>query len=220
METCSIATLVHGEYLVEPAAGPAAEGSSSPLLVGFHGYGETAHEHLAELRKIPGNEAWTLCAVQALHPFYRRSEGQVVRSWMTKEHRELTIEDNIRYVIGVVAQVRSRFGADRRLVFSGFSQGVAMAWRAAVRCGLPCDGVMVLAGDVPTEIPAWSGGKVPPVLLGRGLKDSWYGEGKMHQDLELLQGLGASITTCVFDDGHVFHAEYHAAAGRFLAARI
>lgn len=215
METCSIAALVHGEYLVE-----AADASKSPLLMGFHGYGETAHEHLAELRKIPGSEAWTLCTVQALHPFYRRSSGEVVRSWMTKENRQLTIEDNIRYVIGVLAAVRERYGADRRLVFSGFSQGVAMAWRAAVRCGLPCDGLMVLAGDVPSEIPAWSGGGVPPVLLGRGLRDEWYGEAKMQRDLEVLGSLGAAVETCVFDDGHVWHAEYHAAAGRFLAARI
>ena len=45
-----IATQVHGRYLVEA---PAQPGQGCPLLVGFHGYGETAAKHLVELRKIP-----------------------------------------------------------------------------------------------------------------------------------------------------------------------
>ncbi len=211
-KTHTLATLVRGEYLVE-----AAPSSTSPLLVGFHGYGETAHEQLAELKTLPGHEKWTLCAIQGLHPFYKRSTGEVVRSWMTKENREAAIEDNIRYVAAVVAEVRRIYGATERLVFSGFSQGVAMTWRAAVRCGFPCHGVLALAGDVPSEIPVWSGGRLPPVLLGRGLKDEWYSEAKMGRDLELLGSLGAKVSTCLFNDGHVWHDDYRQAAGRFLA---
>lgn len=217
MESHTHAALVHGEYLIEPATRD-AEGAL-PLLVGFHGYGETARHHVEELKKIPGIEGWTLCGVQALHPFYKRSSGEVVRSWMTKEHRHLAMEDNIRYVISVVAEVRRRFGADRRLVFSGFSQGAAMAWRAAIRCGLPCDGLIVLAGDVPSEVVDWSGGSVPPVLLGRGTQDAWYSTAKMEADLTTLKTLKADVTTCVFEAGHVWHDDFYQAAGRFLAAR-
>ena len=211
-KTHTIATLAHGEYLVEPA-----EATTSPLLVGFHGYGETAQEHLAELKTLPGIERWTLCAVQGLNPFYKRSTGDVVRSWMTKENRELAIEDNIRYVASVVAEVRRAYGATERLVFSGFSQGVAMTWRAAVRCGFPCHGVLALAGDVPAEISDWSGGSLPPTLLGRGLKDQWYSEAKMGGDLEVLKSLNTEVSTCEFDDGHVWHDDFRQAAGRFLA---
>ena len=70
MQTRFLATQVHGRYLVEPAARPA----EAPLLVGFHGYGESAEQHLDALRRLPGSGDLTLVAVQSLHLFYNRVE--------------------------------------------------------------------------------------------------------------------------------------------------
>lgn len=213
-----VAARVHGRYLVELAATEAADG----LLVGFHGYGEDAAAHLAQLRRIPGVERWHRAGVQALHPFYTRA-GEVVASWMTKQDRELAIEDNVRYVASVVEALTRELGEPARLVFAGFSQGVAMTWRAAAGNGRPCHGVIALAGDVPPEVrePAAGGtaGPLPaglPVLLGRGTEDSWYTEGKMEADLEVLAAHRADVETCVFEDGHVWAEEFLSAAGRFL----
>ena len=126
MEAKQIATLVHGTYLVElpePLAG-------APLLVGFHGYGENAAIHLAELARIPGASRFLLCSVQGLHPFYNKA-GEVVASWMTRHDRERAIEDNVRYVAAVVTRLQRDYPVGERLVFAGFSQGSAMAYRAA-----------------------------------------------------------------------------------------
>lgn len=207
-----IAARVHGRYLVELAAAEAPEG----LVVGFHGYGEDAAAHLEELRRIPGGARWHRAAVQALHPFYTRS-GEVVASWMTKQDRELTIEDNVRYVGDVVGALERELGEPARLVFAGFSQGVAMAWRAASGGGHPCHGVIALAGDVPPEVA--EAGPLPralPVLLGRGTEDTWYTEQKMDADLEVLARRGVEVETCVFENGHAWAPEFVAAAGRFL----
>ena len=57
-----------------------------PLLVGFHGYAETAGDHMDALRAIPGTGEWLLVSIQALHPFYARKE-RVVASWMTRSLR-------------------------------------------------------------------------------------------------------------------------------------
>src|SRR3954453_16612708 len=116
----TIPTTVHGRYVVR-------DGPGDRLLVGFHGYGETAEAHLAELRQIPGIDRWTAVAVQALHPFYMGRTGMIVASWMTSLDRELAIADNRAYVRSVVEQ----FPLPRQLVFLGFSQGAAMAYRAA-----------------------------------------------------------------------------------------
>ena len=77
-EAHTVTAQVHGRYLLErpPGAGPFA------LLVGFHGYGERAEQHLEKLRQLPGRERWALVAVQSLHLFYTRG-GEVVGSWMT-----------------------------------------------------------------------------------------------------------------------------------------
>src|SRR4029077_9861550 len=116
----TIPATTHGRYLVR-------QGPPERLLVGFHGYGENAEVHMGQLRQIPGIERWTAVAVQALHPFYLNRSGEIVASWMTSLDRELAIEDNRAYVRSVVAAFRP----PRHLVFLGFSQGVAMAYRAA-----------------------------------------------------------------------------------------
>ena len=205
------AAITHGRYLLAGAEEP-----GSPLLVGFHGYGENSERHLEKLVQIPGIEAWRLCSVEALHPFYTRN-GRIVASWMTSQGREQAIDDNIAYASSVVATLKRRFGEPQRLVYAGFSQGVAMAWRATVRSGHLCDGLLALAGDVPPEVAAARSSHLPPVLLGRGKADTWYTEEKMTADLEVLEGLGVEVESCVFDGGHDWTDEYFQAASAFLS---
>ena len=210
-EERQIATLVHGRYLVEAPAGAEA----CPLLVGFHGYGETAERHLDELRKIPGASRWVLCAVQGLHPFYNRA-GEVIASWMTRLDREQAILDNVQYVARVVSQVQRDFPVSGHLAYLGFSQGAAMAYRAAASCGHSCQGVVVLGGDVPPEIGQRDLSHYPPVLLGRGGSEEWYDAAKMEHDVELLRGKGVDVRPLVFPGGHEWTNEFRAAAGQFL----
>ncbi|HEX2062343.1 MAG TPA: phospholipase, partial [Thermoanaerobaculia bacterium] len=188
MRTHTIETTVHGRFLHESRG-------SEGLLVGFHGYAEDAEANIAELRKIAGIESWSLLAVQALHPFYTRS-GSVVASWMTSQDRELAIADNIRYVHKVVGTV----GRPAKLVYLGFSQGAAMAARAAAYAG-PADGLILLGGDLPPEIQADDGVKLPPVLLARGTRDEWYTDEKFRNDLSYLESK-TRVTRCVFAGGH------------------
>jgi len=206
-----IATLVHGRFLVEAPADPAG----CPLLVGFHGFGETADKSLEELRKIPGAAQWVLCAVQGLHPFYNRT-GDVIASWMTRQDRELAIADNIRYAASVVAEMQRTLPVSGRLAFLGFSQGAAMAYRAAAGSGHACHGVVVLGGDVPPELETRDLGLFPPVLLGRGSSEEWYDAAKMEHDVELLRRKNIDVRPLVFTGGHEWTNEFRAAAGTFL----
>jgi predicted esterase len=206
-----IAALVHGRYLLEAPADPAG----CSLLVGFHGYGENAERHLEELRRLPGASRWVLCAVQALHPFYNRT-GDVIASWMTRLQRERAILDNVRYVASVVAEVQRELPVSGRLAFLGFSQGAAMAYRAAAAAGQPCQGLVVLGGDVPPELAERDLAHFPPVLLGRGTSEEWYDAAKMEHDVELLRRKGVDVRPCIFEGGHEWTNEFRAQAGRFL----
>lgn len=206
-----IAALVHGRFLLETPPDP----QDRPLLVGFHGYGETAERHLDELRRIPGASEWALCAVQALHPFYNRT-GEVIANWMTRQDRELAIHDNVRYAASVVAEVRRTLPVPDRLVYAGFSQGAAMAYRAAAAGGHPCHGVIVLGGDVPPELEARDLAGFPPVLLAGGTREEWYTPDKMRRDVELLRRKGVDVRPLVYEGGHEWTDEFRAAAGEFL----
>lgn len=211
-EARNIEVAVHGRYLVDlPAAG---EGSGG-LLVGFHGYGENADRHLEELRRIPGLAGWALCAVQALHPFYNRT-GEVIASWMTRLDREHAIEDNVRYVAAVVAEVRATLETSGPLAFLGFSQGAAMAYRAAADAGQACQAVVVLGGDLPPELAEKDLSGLPAVLLGRGESEEWYDAAKMEHDVSLLTSKGVDVRPLICRGGHEWTDEFRAAVGAFL----
>lgn len=201
-----------GRYLVEPARVPGTEGN---LLVGFHGYGQGAEHLLQDLRLIPGAEAWTLVSVQALHRFYSRHTQEVVGSWMTSLDREQAIKDNLAYVGRVVASLQAERGPGR-LVFAGFSQGAAMAWRAAARCG-PCHGLLVLGGDLPRDVVDLPALDLPPTLIGRGETDTFYPAPQLERDLAALRSRGLQAEVVRFDGGHEWAPDFLAAAGRFLA---
>lgn len=207
----TIETTVHGRFLHDDRGG-------DRLLAGFHGYAEIAESHMAELQKIGGIGEWSLLAIQALHPFYTRS-GTVVANWMTSQDRELAIADNLKYVRKVLDTIAlGRPGAagatPQKLVFLGFSQGAAMAARAAAYAG-PADGLILLGGDVPPEIREDATVRLPPVLLARGSRDDWYTEEKFNKDLSFLE-TKTRVTTCVFDGGHEWTDAFRDAAGSFL----
>ena len=96
-----IAAKVHGYYLIQKAKGS----QKNPLLVGFHGYGETAEDQMHLLQQIPGIENWTVCSIQALHSFYI-SKGKVGYSWMTSQDRELRVKENVYYVNAVISEIK------------------------------------------------------------------------------------------------------------------
>lgn len=198
----------HGRYLIAAHAGATA------TLVGFHGYQENAGINLDALRRVAGGRALTLVSIQALNRFYTRT-NTVVAGWMTTEDRELAIADNIEYAGAVLAEVAADSGLPRPVIYVGFSQGVAMAYRAAVFVPRPCDGVIALAGDVPPDVAPVAAG-LPPVLLGRGTEDAWYTADKMTTDLSTLRGAGVTVTEHVFTGGHLWEESFIARAGAFL----
>ena len=216
----TIATATHGRYLVAPGTPPA------PLLVGFHGYAELAEAALERLRAIPGAERWTLVSIQGLNRFYNRRTNDVIAGWMTRQDRELAIADNLAYVSSVVDAVSREWppkgveGSTPPVIFSGFSQGVAMAFRAAAAATRPVGGVVAAGGDVPPEIPRDRLAAVNAVVLCRGVRDEFYTAEKFAADRQRLTEAGVAVTPIEFDGGHEWSKEVIAAASRFLAGLI
>lgn len=193
-----------GRYLEEGPESPRA------VVFSFHGYGQNAEENLADIRRIRGSETLRFVAVQALHWFYRSRSDEVVASWMTRLDRDQAIGNNVAYVRNVVDRVRH--GRPRvPFFFAGFSQGTAMAWRAAA--SIPGSaGVIILGGDLPPDVTDVA--LLPPILLGRGMRDDWYTEEKLQRDLGRLQA--ARVETCEFDGGHEWGEAFLERASRFL----
>lgn len=182
--------------------------------MGFHGYQENAAITFAVLRQIAASRPLGLVSIQGLHRFYNRA-NDVVAGWMTKEDRELAIADNLGYVGTVLSAVADEFGITRPFIYVGFSQGVAMAYRAAVAVQRPCDGVIALAGDVPPDVAPLAG-SLPRVLLGRGTDDKWYTAEKASADLAVLRSAGAGVVEHVFEGGHAWAPDFISRAAAFV----
>jgi len=205
-----VPTLTHGRVLVREARAAAQKG----LLVGFHGYMETAQIQMERLEAIPGSPAWTLVSIQGLHRFYRGRSEQVVASWMTREDREEAIADNLAYVSAALEEVPH--DNSTRVVYTGFSQGVAMAFRAGLLGVVRTLAIAAVGGDVPPELLTNGTVQFPPVLLMRGERDEWLTQARFDRDVAAMAARGVALTTKVYDGGHEWNAEVSQAIGDFL----
>jgi predicted esterase len=202
---------VHGRYLVRPPAIEPGRG----WLVGFHGQGQTADVLFDSLRFVPGAEEWRIVSVQALHPYYTRS-NQIVAGWMTRLDREHAIADNVAYVDAVLADLERSHGPPPPLVFVGFSQGAAMAYRAGVLGRHRAAAIVSVGGDLPPDLATATDRPWPVVLACTGGSDPHYTPARLEADLAILRRLGVDARPLVFDGGHEWTDAVAAEVGRLL----
>jgi len=207
---------IHGRLFFRPQSG----GRRLPLLVGFHGYAENAVDQLKRLLAIDCSRGCPMVSIQALHPFYTRTNGEVVASWMTRQDRELALAENLEYVGRVLDRLREETRDCPSRVFCGFSQGAAMAFRTAVRHCEPASHVVVLGGEIPPELGVSDLRKLNGVLLGRGGKDRHYPAEKLDSDLARLREAGLSPESSELDAGHLWTADFSRRASEFLDGLI
>jgi len=206
----NVPTLTHGRVLVREARAAAQRG----LLVGFHGYMETGQIQMERLEAIPGSSAWTLVSIQGLHRFYRGRTEQVFASWLTREDREDAIADNLAYVSAAMEHVPHDDWAP--VVYSGFSQGVAMAFRAGLLGVARTVGIAAVGGDVPPELLTDRDVQFPAILYTRGARDEWLSEPRFDRDVAAMNARGVAVTTKVYDGAHEWNDEVSRAIGDFL----
>jgi predicted esterase len=186
------------------------------MLVGFHGYGEDAETQLERLRAIAGSGTWIVVSIQALHRFYERRTNRVVASWMTRQDRDMAIADNIAYVQNCMDAIASEWPTLPSVVFAGFSQGVAMAFRAAANMAGSGAGVIAVGGDIPPELAPGTLNRVPGVLIIRGTSDEWYGKEQFAADQKRLKESSVNVRALEFNGGHEWSGDVTAAAAEFL----
>ena len=145
--------------------------------------------------------------MQGLNRFYQRRTNEVIAGWMTRQDRELAIADNLSYVAAVVDAVRREWPTTSTLVCSGFSQGVAMTFRAAAATSRTVAGVIAVGGDVPPELDSAALGRVRTALVCHGARDEWYTAENFAKDVRRLREAGVKVRPLDFDGGHEWSAD-------------
>ena len=167
----------------------------------FHGYGQLARFFL---RKFSGvmNEQRLIIAPEATNYFYREGfSGRVGSTWMTKEKRDLAMQNYVAYINELADVVANRvITKSARLCLLGFSQGVATVTRWAVQTHLPVSKMILWAGSIPPEMNL---ALLPePIYLVVGNQDELVSPDRINKEAERLKAAGKPFTLHPYEGGH------------------
>lgn len=101
--------------------------NASKIVFVLHGYGQLSEFFIRKFQKL--SEEYFIVAPEGMHRFYLKgSSGRVGASWMTKEERDLDIEDNLNWLNQLFQEFWVKKQFNEKIVL-GFSQGGATAAR-------------------------------------------------------------------------------------------
>src|SRR5213083_2676659 len=120
-----------------------------------HGYGHLASRFLERFRPLE-TQRRCIVAPEGLSRFYlseHPTERRVGASWMTREDRLAEIEDYVRYLDAVYADVCGVLDRAQVTVHAlGFSQGVATVSRWAAMGKAKIDRLILWGGEFPPDL--------------------------------------------------------------------
>jgi predicted esterase len=182
----------------------------------LHGHGQLSGYFIRHFAALADGTR-LIVAPEALNRFYLEhtaweSSGQarVGATWMTREDRLVEIDDYIRYLDALRHDVHLSLGArDVRVVLLGFSQGVATAFRWAVRGRIRPDVLLAWTGTIPAELDerAMTPLKDTRVVRVLGDHDEMATEEAVAMENARFQELGLKAELVRFDGGHELNAD-------------
>ncbi len=129
------------------------ESEISEVWYVLHGYGQRAEDFLKNFLPI-ANESILVIAPEALSRFYVKGfAGDVGASWMTREDRMSEIQDYVRYLDNLYAEVGFMLKKPpQKIIALGFSQGSPAVLRWQSEGNSPVNEIVVWSGDVPRDL--------------------------------------------------------------------
>lgn len=120
------------------------------IIYVLHGYGQLAKFFIRKFSALTSD--YLIVAPEGMHRFYLAgSSGKVGASWMTKEAREIDIQDNIDWLNALDKEISSKYQINERILL-GFSQGGATAIRWKMNSQLVFDKTIIWASDFPPDM--------------------------------------------------------------------
>ena len=213
MSTYEIQTRRTARYVTLGGGGEVRE-----VWLACHGYGQLAERWSRHFEPLARPERLILVP-EALSRFYLDARYQRVgASWMTREHRQSEIDDQIAFLDAVVRQSCERAGADPlavRLVGFGFSQGTATVCRWLERSGLAASRetrahrLILWGGRLPADLDLakeqhWL--SAADVVLVAGDRDPIATPGRVIQQEKMLREAGIPHRVISYSGEHRLNA--------------
>jgi len=168
----------------------------------LHGYGQLAARFLSRFEPIDDGTR-LIVAPEGLSRFYLTedpAERRVGASWMTREDRVSEIEDYVRYLDAVYADVvRSEIS----VTVLGFSQGATTACRWSALGPSKIARLIVWGGEVPSDVDMRRASRLSLVY---GSRDQYFTPKVVSATEARLREQGVSYELVPFDGGHEIDA--------------
>jgi predicted esterase len=193
------------------------DGTPRELWFVCHGYGQLAERFLRRFAPLDDGTR-LIVAPEALSRFYlepaaggTHAQARVGASWMTREDRLSEIDDYIRYLDALYAQVMQELGEPRpRVVVLGFSQGVATVCRWIARGRARADRLVLWGGLIPHDIDLEADGaglRRAELVLVTGDGDKLVDRTALADQLQRIAGHQLRFREVAYPGGHAVDGE-------------
>src|SRR6266571_755614 len=175
-----------------------------------HGYGQLAARFLEKLRVLDDGRRY-LVAPEGLSRFYLSespTERRVGASWMTREDRLAEIEDYVRYLDAVYAEVFGSLDRARVTVHAlGYSQGASTVSRWVAMGKAKIDRLTLWGGEFPPDLDLTLDTvanrlRAARMTLVYGRSDEYITPKVIQTITTRLRQHGISFNEIAFDGGH------------------
>lgn len=175
------------------------------LWVVLHGYGQLAPYFIQKFRFL--DDKALVVAPQGLSLFYLQgTSGRVGASWMTKENRQIAINNYVSYLDHSYQSASNEMGVPpKSITMLGFSQGVSTLIRWLVSSQISFNKLFMCAGSFPEDIDLASSRKVfsgKPCYYFYGDQDPYIKEGSIDHLQEKFQHYGLQVKFLKFVGKH------------------
>ena len=129
---------------------PQTSVTEKKMIIALHGYGQLAKYFIRKFEAL--SSEYLIVCPEGPHRFYLKgSSGRVGASWMTKEAREMDMEDNVHWLNVLIDELKQRH-KPASITLLGFSQGAATAARWYQQNPKQFDRLILWAAVFPPDI--------------------------------------------------------------------
>jgi len=171
-----------------------------------HGIGFLSKYFISYFKDLNTDENYII-APQAPSKYYQTKAYKYVgASWLTKENRDLEIENVLNYLEAVMDL--ENLPKDKNIILLGFSQGVSIVTRWMAKRKILCNHLVIHSGSIPTEFDASNFSYLPNLktTIIYGDKDEYLTPSKIEAQLTYAQSIFPNSPELIkFNGRHVMH---------------
>lgn len=175
----------------------------------LHGMGYLSKYFLKYFKDLDSEENYII-APQAPSKYYIQPKMHVGANWLTRNNTESGMQNILNYLDAILKT--EKIPEDKNLIIFGYSQGVSIATRLAVKRKMQCSQLVLHSGGIPKELTFKDFeylSKTCKVKLIYGTEDEYLDKVRIEIERKLANKLfGERLEVLTFEGKHVVNVDF------------